>query len=131
MSEEKKLTTKQQLFISEYLIDFNATRAAKAAGYSEDTANVIGCENLTKPNIKVEIEKQVNNMMEASRDRLKNKIREHLEAIAFGVGDDIPIGEQRRALSDLAKYMNLMTDRIEHTTIDENGEPTGFNVKFE
>ena len=29
----------------------NATRAAKAAGYSEKTAKVIGAENLTKPDV--------------------------------------------------------------------------------
>ena len=46
-----KLTNKQQRFIDEYLIDLNATQAAIRAGYSEDTAAAIGCENLTKPNI--------------------------------------------------------------------------------
>jgi len=33
-----KLTPKQKRFVEEYLIDLNATRAAKAAGYSEKTA---------------------------------------------------------------------------------------------
>lgn len=47
-----KLTKKQQLFVDEYLIDLNATQAAIRAGYSTDTAAVIGCENLIKPNIK-------------------------------------------------------------------------------
>lgn len=45
------LTDKQQRFVEEYLIDLNATQAAIRAGYSEDSASVIGCENLTKPNI--------------------------------------------------------------------------------
>lgn len=54
-SEEPKLTDKQKLFISYYLQTLNATQAAKAAGYSEDTARNIGCENLTKPNIRAEI----------------------------------------------------------------------------
>lgn len=47
----KKLTTKQYLFVKEYIIDGNATRAAKAAGYSEKTAYSIGNENLSKPEI--------------------------------------------------------------------------------
>lgn len=34
-----KLTEKQQLFVSEYLIDLNATQAAIRAGYSAKTAN--------------------------------------------------------------------------------------------
>lgn len=45
------LTAKQQTFVEEYLIDLNATQAAIRAGYSEDTARAIGCENLTKPDI--------------------------------------------------------------------------------
>jgi phage terminase small subunit len=40
------------VFIAEYLRDFNATRAAIAAGYSKRTARSIGAENLTKPDIK-------------------------------------------------------------------------------
>lgn len=46
-----KLSTKQQRFIEEYLIDLNATQAAIRAGYSPQTAAVIGAENLIKPNI--------------------------------------------------------------------------------
>jgi len=40
MSDDGKvmLTPKQQLFIDDYLIHFNATKAAKTAGYSEKTA---------------------------------------------------------------------------------------------
>lgn len=52
-----KLTKKQQNFVDEYLIDLNATQAAIRAGYSVDTAAVIGCENLTKPNISESIGK--------------------------------------------------------------------------
>jgi len=53
---ETELTAKQRAFVQEYLIDLNATQAAIRAGYSEDTARAIGCENLTKPNIQASIE---------------------------------------------------------------------------
>jgi phage terminase small subunit len=46
-----KLTPKQQRFIEEYLIDLNASAAARRAGYSEKTAGAIGDENLKKPEI--------------------------------------------------------------------------------
>jgi phage terminase small subunit len=49
------LTAKQQCFVSEYLIDLNATQAAIRAGYSEKTAASIGCELLTKPNVQAAI----------------------------------------------------------------------------
>ena len=50
------LTDRQQRFVEEYLTDLNATQAAIRAGYSEDTARAIGCENLTKPDIAAAIE---------------------------------------------------------------------------
>ena len=51
-----KLTAKQDKFISEYLIDHNATQAAKRAGYSEKTAKEQGSQNLTKLHIQKAIE---------------------------------------------------------------------------
>lgn len=45
------LTAKQRAFVREYAVDKNATQAAIRAGYSPATAKVIGCENLTKPDI--------------------------------------------------------------------------------
>lgn len=45
------MTAKQKQFVEEYLVDMNATQAAKRAGYSEDTAYSIGFENLKKPEI--------------------------------------------------------------------------------
>lgn len=61
MSDEKKikLTPKQELFCLEYIKDFNATRAAKAAGYSENSASEIGNENLRKPQIKDALQQMV------------------------------------------------------------------------
>lgn len=51
------LTDKQRRFCEEYVIDWNATRAAIAAGYSEKTAGVIGSENLKKNYLRRYIEK--------------------------------------------------------------------------
>ena len=52
-----KLTDKQKKFIAEYLIDLNATQAAIRAGYSPQTANEIGSQNLAKVSIHSEIAK--------------------------------------------------------------------------
>ncbi len=53
------LTAKQQAFITEYLLCWNAAEAARLAGYSEATARSIGHENLTKPDIQDEIKRRV------------------------------------------------------------------------
>lgn len=55
-----KLTTKQRRFVEEYFVDFNATQAAIRAGYSESTARSIASENLSKPDIKAEIQSKLN-----------------------------------------------------------------------
>jgi phage terminase small subunit len=45
------LTAKQARFVAEYLVDLNASAAARRAGYSPKTAGQIGDENLKKPEI--------------------------------------------------------------------------------
>lgn len=54
-----KLTPKQMAFCDFYIQYGDATKAAIEAGYSEDTARFIGCENLTKPNISEYISKRL------------------------------------------------------------------------
>ncbi len=58
-SAKIKLTAKQQLFIDNYLIHFNATKAAIQAGYSEKTAYSIGSELLKKPELSALIESRL------------------------------------------------------------------------
>lgn len=55
-----EFTDKQELFCLEYMVDLNATQAAKRAGYSEKTAYSIGSELLKKP----EILMRIKNLME-------------------------------------------------------------------
>lgn len=52
-------TAKQQRFIEEYTVDFNATQAALRAGYSERTAHSIGHENLNKPELAAAIQERI------------------------------------------------------------------------
>lgn len=71
--EDAELTEKQRLFCLYYIKSFNATQAAIKAGYSPDTAHVIGHENLRKPNIAKEIR------------RLKSQLQEELFIDAMDV----------------------------------------------
>lgn len=52
-----KLTSKQQRFVEEYLIDLNATQAAIRAGYSINNADKIGSELLGKTRVSEAISK--------------------------------------------------------------------------
>jgi phage terminase small subunit len=50
-----KLSPKQQTFVGEYLLDFNATRAAIRSGYSERSAEVTGHRLLRNAKVAEEI----------------------------------------------------------------------------
>lgn len=81
MPKKDELTEKQRIFCQEYIYDWNATRAAKAAGYSESTAGSIGSENLQKPEIQAyisEIQKDLEKIAGISRLRI---VQEHLKII--------------------------------------------------
>jgi phage terminase small subunit len=51
------INKKQELFVSEYLVDLNATQAAIRAGYSRRDARNAGYRNLRRPQIKAAIDK--------------------------------------------------------------------------
>lgn len=81
------LTEKQARFVAEYLVDLNATEAAKRAGYSEKTAYSIGFENLRKPEIQDALQKAMADRAkrtEISQDR----VLKELAAIGFAKATD-------------------------------------------
>ena len=75
-----KLTAKQQMFVDEYLVDLNATRAAIRAGYSEKTAEFQASRLLKN----VKIEKALEIRMKARERRTAithDKVLEDIERI--------------------------------------------------
>ncbi|WP_175999423.1 terminase small subunit [Burkholderia stabilis] len=78
----KKLTAKQQRFVDEYLVDLNASAAARRAGYSAKTAGQIG-EHLLK---KVEVQSSLAEAIKARRERThitQDRVLRELSRIAF------------------------------------------------
>lgn len=60
----KALTIKQQTFIQEYLIDWNATQAAVRAGYSAKTAKEQASRLLTNVNVSAALREKKRELME-------------------------------------------------------------------
>lgn len=125
-----KLTAKQKKFVEEYLIDLNATQAAIRAGYSAESAKEIGCENLTKPNVKVEIDKAI-----AERSRRtginQDRVLRELAKIAFvNPGDVINLNQATVKLDakeeDLAAIASVKIKNIP----TEDGEITEREIKL-
>lgn len=117
-----KLTAKQSRFITEYLIDLNATQAAIRAGYSAKTATLIGSENLRKPYLKEEIDKRCAEINKKSQDKMSFIIN-GLTEIAKN-GDD---QHRLKAFELLGRYMGAYSDKIEVT----DNSPKVLNVTFE
>ncbi len=111
-----KLTPKQELFITEYMKDLNATQAAIRAGYSEKTAKDIGCENLAKPNLKKEIDRRL-------EERAKNN-GITAEFVLNGIKGIAVSGEREsdklKAYELLGKHLKLFTDKIESDNKNDN-----------
>jgi phage terminase small subunit len=93
-----KLNQKQRTFCEEYLIDLNATQAAKRAGYSEKTAKDMGCQNLAKPNIREYIQQLMNKRSERT-DITADKVLGELANIAF---------------DDIKNYLSFRNDKVEN-----------------
>ncbi len=55
--ETDELNQRQERFVAEYIKDFNGSRAARSAGYSEHTAGVIACDLLKLQKIRNAIRK--------------------------------------------------------------------------
>jgi phage terminase small subunit len=145
------LTDKQQAFISAYLAcGFNATEAARRAGYSDRTAHAIGWENLRKPEIATAIQQglaertmtadevlariaeQARSTMDDFLDdegavdlkRARERGKLHLVKARSTTkeGERIELYSAQSALELLAKHHKLLTDNIAVSgTLDVKG----------
>lgn len=118
-----RLTGKQKIFISEYLKDKNATRAAKAAGYPPKTAKEMGAENLSKPHIKNEIDQKLQKL----QDKLEISAERTLKRIA-----DIAYHAKKARNSDILKACELLGKHFKmFTDVSEiSGKDGGPQVIF-
>ncbi len=91
-----RLTEKQKRFVSEYLVDLNASAAAKRAGYSEKTACEQGSRLLANVKVQEEIQKrQVK--LQGKLEITQERVLEELAAIGFARGTDYAkIGQNGR-----------------------------------
>jgi phage terminase small subunit len=105
------LSKKRQLFVNEYLKTFNATQAARAAGYSGND-NVMaqrGYELVRNSEIRDIISKRLQESA-MSADEVLQRLAEHARS-EHGKNS-------LSALNTLAKYHGLLTDRIEQQSIN-------------
>lgn len=130
-----KLNSRQKMFVSEYVKDFNATQAAIRAGYSEKTARSQGQRLLTKVDIKNKIkelrEKIQNDNISTAKDieeflslSMNGEIDEEV-VLTIAIGDgyskvthvrkQLSAKDRIKAAELLGKRYAMWTDKVDQT----------------
>lgn len=109
------MTPKQQRFVEEYLVDLNATEAAKRTGYSEKTAYAQGQRLLKKAEISAAVEEGRQAMAERAHisqdwvlDQLKQVYDRSMDPDAFSPS------AANKSLELLGKHLGTFTDKVEN-----------------
>ncbi|MGE7718086.1 terminase small subunit [Priestia megaterium] len=137
-NESGELTDKQRIFVLEYMRDFNATRAAMAAGYSKKTAYAIGWENLRKPEIQAEIARFKGEKAEELGIDIQRVIMEYMKIAFTDVTDllefgqrEVPVmtmlgplyegeGDEKKPVTKLVNFVDFKdSSQIDGTVISE------------
>jgi len=110
--ENNGLTEKQRLFVAEYLKDFNATRAAMAAGYSKSTAYSIGFNQLKKVEVQAEIKRQTEVLFDSIGLTQQRILMEYMKMAHADISDYLIFGQKEIPVIKNGEQL-----------IDENGQP--------
>lgn len=131
---ENELTAKQRAFVSEYLVDLNATQAAIRAGYSDRSAHVEGARLLK--NAKVEAAISVAMKLRSYRTEITaDRVLKELAKIGFAdirravkwqtsliTEEDNPDG------GDIAIVKNIVTNNVQLVASDEIDDDTAASI---
>ena len=113
------LSEKQQRFVAEYTVDFNATAAAIRAGYSEKTAAQMGYKLLKTQEIQEAVQQEFANRQDRTHITGDQVVAE-LAKIALSRVDDyyrdygmeIKLTDKIKALELLGKHLGTFTEKI-------------------
>ena len=95
-----KLTDKQRLFCVYYPKCFNATKAAIKAGYSKDTAGIIGYQLLQKTLIRQEIQRLKQNRLDRAMLSPDDIFQKYMDIAFADITDYIKFGQREYKVKD-------------------------------
>jgi len=132
--EAQKINPQQRVFCLEYIKDYNATRAAKAAGYSEKSAEYQGSRLLAQEIIQDFVQKLIAEQEADLKFEANEVIKELVRIATFdsGVLEKVANGElkleqlsadERRAISEYNITENITAKGDETTKITVKAHP--------
>lgn len=107
---------KEQLFIAEYLKDFNAGRSAVAAGYSEKRGRKTGYDLLQKPRIQHAVAGAVKKLaakIAKSSGLSVQRLLDDIDRVASVAEIEGKYSDALKAYELLGKHLKMFTDKIE------------------
>jgi phage terminase small subunit len=108
----RELTPKQDMFVKEYLIDLNATKAAIRAGYSEKTAHVIANQLLNKTLVSDAIKKARQEQSKRTLITADDVIQSIIDIRQMAINSD-KLSDALKANELLGKHLVLFTDKLQ------------------
>lgn len=133
------LTDKQRLFVSEYMVDMNASAAAVRAGYSPKTARITAHNTLKNPIVakainaaKAKLHKKAEVDALYVLENAKRMFEKCMTDIPVLDSDGNPIGEYRFDSAGAGKALKIMGDHVAvnaFKAVDESGTPVDQNWK--
>ena len=105
------LNAKRAAFVREYLVDLNASGAARRAGYSARTSDRTGYDLLRNPEIQAAVQTALQERAQTTQVTA-DMVIDGLRGIAEGEGPDAP---RVRAYELLGKHIGMFTERQEIT----------------
>lgn len=121
---EPKLTPKQAAFCAEYLVDLNATAAAKRAGFSQKTANEQAVRLMGLAHVQAEIQRLMTERSKRTEITQDGVIRE-IAKLAFG--DIRKLFDENGALLPVQQWPDDIAPAVSSVEIDELFEGFGEN----
>lgn len=123
------LTGKQQRFVAEYLVDLNATEAAKRADYSERTAYSQGQRLLKNAEIQTAIG-EAQKVREKRTGITADRVLNELALLGFSnMLDYATVQPDGTAYVDLSELTRDQAAAIQEMTVDEYAEGRGEDAR--
>ena len=123
------LTPPQERFVAEYLVDLNATQAARRAGYSEKTAGAIGHELLGKPHVAEAIAKR-REKLAAKLEITTERVLRELALLGFAnMQDYMRAGADGDPVLDFSKLTREQAAALVEVTVEDFKDGRGEDAR--